>query len=36
MPLYVLGLMGVTRRLSHFDDPVAADLVRDRRLRRLP
>ncbi len=21
MPLYVLGLMGVTRRLSHFDDP---------------
>src|SRR5699024_5005879 len=20
-PLYVLGLMGVTRRLSHFDDP---------------
>ena len=20
MPLYVLGLMGVTRRLSHFDD----------------
>ena len=34
MPLYVLGLMGVTRRLSHFDDPVAADLVRHRRLRR--
>jgi cytochrome o ubiquinol oxidase subunit I len=21
MPLYILGLMGVTRRLSHFDDP---------------
>ncbi|WP_372748146.1 cytochrome o ubiquinol oxidase subunit I [Litorivivens sp.] len=21
MPLYVLGLMGVTRRMSHFDDP---------------
>ena len=21
MPLYVLGLMGITRRLSHFDDP---------------
>jgi cytochrome o ubiquinol oxidase subunit 1 len=21
MPLYVLGLMGVTRRLNHFDDP---------------
>ncbi len=21
MPLYVLGLMGVTRRLSHFEDP---------------
>jgi cytochrome o ubiquinol oxidase subunit 1 len=21
MPLYVLGLMGVTRRVSHFDDP---------------
>ena len=21
MPLYVLGLMGVTRRLRHFDDP---------------
>ena len=21
MPLYVLGMMGVTRRLSHFDDP---------------
>ena len=21
MPLYVLGLMGVTRRISHFDDP---------------
>ena len=22
MPLYVLGLMGMTRRLNHFDDPV--------------
>jgi cytochrome o ubiquinol oxidase subunit 1 len=21
MPLYVLGLMGVTRRMSHFEDP---------------
>jgi cytochrome o ubiquinol oxidase subunit 1 len=21
MPLYMLGLMGVTRRMSHFDDP---------------
>ncbi|WPB59331.1 cytochrome o ubiquinol oxidase subunit I [Xylophilus sp. GOD-11R] len=24
MPLYVLGLMGVTRRMSHFDDPSLA------------
>ena len=30
-PLYVLGLMGVTRRLRHFDDPSLPDLVRDRR-----
>ena len=34
MPLYVLGLMGVTRRLQPLRRSVAADLVRDRRLRR--
>ncbi len=34
MPLYVLGLMGVTRRLRVFDDPLAADLVHHRRVRR--
>ena len=28
MPLYVLGLMGVTRRMNHFDDPALAALVR--------
>ncbi len=33
-PLYVLGLMGVTRRMSHFDDPSLQHLVPDRRLRR--
>ena len=34
MPLYVLGLMGVTRRMRVFDDPSLADLVPDRRPRR--
>ena len=35
MPLYMLGLMGVTRRLQPLRRPVAADLVPDRRLRRV-
>ena len=34
MPLYVLGLMGVTRRMRVLRRPVAADLVPDRRPRR--
>ena len=36
MPLYILGLMGVTRRMRVFDDPSPADLVPDRRPRRVP
>ena len=36
MPLYVLGLMGVTRRLRVLRRSVAADLVRHRRVRRVP
>ncbi len=34
MPLYVLGLMGVTRRMQHFDDPSLQPLVHHRRHRR--
>ena len=34
MPLYVLGLMGVTRRMSHFDDPSLQIWFADRGLRR--
>ena len=34
MPLYVLGLMGVTRRLQPLRRSFAADLVPDRRVRR--
>ncbi len=36
MPLYVLGLMGVTAPAAHVRGSFAADLVRDRGLRRLP
>ena len=34
MPLYILGLMGVTRRVRVFDDPSLQILVPDRRTRR--
>jgi heme/copper-type cytochrome/quinol oxidase subunit 1 len=26
MPLYVLGFMGMTRRMKHYDNPAAAGL----------
>ncbi len=34
MPLYVLGLMGMTRRMQHYDVPELAALAPDRRRRR--
>ena len=34
-PLYILGLMGVTRRTQHFEDPTAAALSGGRRDRRV-
>jgi cytochrome o ubiquinol oxidase subunit 1 len=35
-PLYIMGLMGVTRRLSHFDNPALQPYFHCRRVRRLP
>ena len=33
-PIYIVGLMGTTRRVRHFDDPTPAALVHHRRDRR--